>query len=112
MWGSPENSAMRKLFFLLLLFAFSRVPAWAETPPPRLFLSAGGDLVLVKKRLADDRKLASAVAELRRRADQELTGGPYTIVNKPQAPPSGDKHDYVSMAPYFWPDPNKKDGLP
>jgi hypothetical protein len=27
-------------------------------------------------------------------------------------PPSGDKHDYLSQAPYFWPDPTKKDGLP
>jgi len=29
-----------------------------------------------------------------------------------QAPPSGDKHDYMSIAPYFWPDPKKPDGLP
>ena len=27
-------------------------------------------------------------------------------------PPSGDKRDYMSMGPYWWPDPNKKDGLP
>src|SRR5262249_4512924 len=38
--------------------------------------------------------------------------GPFTVVNKPKPPPSGDKHDYVSMAPYFWPDPAKPDGLP
>ncbi len=25
---------------------------------------------------------------------------------------SGDKHDYVSMGPYWWPDPSKPDGLP
>jgi hypothetical protein len=25
---------------------------------------------------------------------------------------SGDKHDYMSIAPYFWPDPAKPDGLP
>src|SRR5262249_5023280 len=53
-------------------------------------------------------------AALRRAAEKELKAGPYTIVinNKPQPAPSGDKHDYVSMAPYFWPDPAKKDGLP
>jgi hypothetical protein len=27
-------------------------------------------------------------------------------------PPSGDKHDYMSQAPYFWPDPSKPDGKP
>src|SRR5262249_13737010 len=31
---------------------------------------------------------------------------------KPKAPPSGDKRDYVSMAPYFWPNPDTKTGLP
>jgi alginate lyase len=28
------------------------------------------------------------------------------------SPPSGNKHDYLSQAPYFWPDPNKPKGLP
>ena len=27
-------------------------------------------------------------------------------------PPSGDIHDYTSMGPYWWPDPEKEDGLP
>ncbi|WP_186368563.1 alginate lyase family protein, partial [Yersinia bercovieri] len=25
---------------------------------------------------------------------------------------SGDKHDYYSFPPYWWPDPSKKDGMP
>lgn len=36
----------------------------------------------------------------------------YSIVYKKAVPPSGDKHDYVSMGPYWWPDPTKPDGLP
>lgn len=36
----------------------------------------------------------------------------YSIVYKKTVPPSGDKHDYVSMGPYWWPDPTKPDGLP
>jgi len=35
-----------------------------------------------------------------------------TVVDKPQASPSGDAHDYVSFARYYWPDPSKPDGLP
>ena len=27
-------------------------------------------------------------------------------------PESGNKHDYMSQAPYFWPDPTKPNGLP
>jgi hypothetical protein len=34
------------------------------------------------------------------------------VVTKTITPPSGDKHDYASQAPYFWPNPNKPDGLP
>lgn len=35
-----------------------------------------------------------------------------TVVDKPQASPTGDAHDYVSFARYYWPDPAKPDGLP
>jgi hypothetical protein len=84
-----------------------------EPRPPRLFQSDGRDLAKVKQRLAaGNKQFAAALAELRKRADRELKTKPLTIVNKPKAPPSGDKHDYVSMAPYFWPDPKKMDGLP
>ncbi len=34
------------------------------------------------------------------------------VTNKTQMPPSNDKHDYLSYAPYRWPDPSKPDGLP
>jgi hypothetical protein len=81
---------------------------------PRIFLSDGRDLARVKQAAASEQKLAAAVAALRDRADKELQAGPFSIVtnNKPRLAPSGDKHDYVSMAPYFWPDPSKPDGLP
>lgn len=45
-------------------------------------------------------------------ANKALDNGPYTIVHKEHLPPSGDKHDYISLGPYWWPDPAKPDGLP
>ncbi|MDR2148656.1 MAG: alginate lyase family protein [Tannerella sp.] len=45
-------------------------------------------------------------------ADKCLTEGPYTVTSKPKMPPSGDKHDYISMGPYWWPNPDTPDGLP
>ncbi|CAB4396981.1 unnamed protein product [Rhizophagus irregularis] len=36
----------------------------------------------------------------------------YSVTLKPQLAPSNDPHDYMSLARYFWPDPNKPDGLP
>lgn len=34
------------------------------------------------------------------------------VTNKTQVPPSGDMHDYLTYAPYRWPDTTKVDGLP
>jgi hypothetical protein len=80
---------------------------------PRLFQSDGRDLAKAKQRAAaGDKQLAAVIAQVVKQADKDLKTEPLTVVNKPKAPPSGDKHDYVSMAPYFWPDPDKPDGLP
>ena len=38
--------------------------------------------------------------------------GPYSVMDKDIIPPSGDKHDYISQGPYWWPDTTKPDGLP
>jgi hypothetical protein len=45
-------------------------------------------------------------------AEKAMKNEPYSVVNKTNLSPSGDQHDYVSLAPYFWPDPKSKDGLP
>ena len=37
---------------------------------------------------------------------------PDPVTNKSQIPPSGDRQDYLSYAPYRWPDTAKADGLP
>ncbi|KAK7042541.1 chondroitin AC/alginate lyase [Favolaschia claudopus] len=40
-------------------------------------------------------------------ADRFASTGPWTVTSKPFAAPSGDKKDYMSWAPYFWPDCSK-----
>src|SRR2546429_2334463 len=59
-----------------------------------------------------DKDTAAAWAKLQRDAQRALGEGPFSIVNKAVTPPSGDKHDYTSQAPYFWPDPKSPNGLP
>ena len=55
----------------------------------------------------------AALAELKRRADRVLRDNDIlSVVHKTQLPPSGDKHDYASYAPYWWPDPDSASGLP
>jgi len=45
-------------------------------------------------------------------AERVMTQGVYSVTFKEGIPPSGDKHDYVSLSRYVWPDPSKPDGLP
>ncbi|HBB98679.1 MAG TPA: hypothetical protein DC054_25130 [Blastocatellia bacterium] len=59
-----------------------------------------------------DKDIAAAWAKLQRDAQKALGEGPFSIVNKAVTPPSGDKHDYLTQAPYFWPDPKSANGLP
>jgi hypothetical protein len=35
-------------------------------------------------------------------ADAALTAGPWSVMQKSKIAPSGDKHDYLSIAPYYW----------
>jgi Alginate lyase len=53
-----------------------------------------------------------AFRELISKADNFLSMKPVSVIDKLQTPPSGDKHDYMSRGPYWWPNPNTKDGLP
>ena len=49
---------------------------------------------------------------LKAEADRLLDAQPLSVMMKEKTPASGDKHDYMSMGPYWWPDPSKPDGLP
>ena len=80
---------------------------------PRVFLLDARHLENIRRRVRDgDKSFSAPLARLERDAQKSLGEGPFSIVNKPVTPPSGDKHDYMSQAPYFWPDPKSPNGLP
>jgi hypothetical protein len=61
----------------------------------------------------NDPKLLPSYEKLLSVADEALAVKElYTVMEKKQIPPSGDMHDYMTIAIYFWPDPKKADGLP
>ncbi len=45
-------------------------------------------------------------------AEKSMTAGPFTVMSKSSMPESGDKHDYLTLSTYWWPNPNTDDGLP
>jgi len=59
-----------------------------------------------------DKKYEASLDRLKMEADALLNHVPPSVVSKSQVPPSGDKHDYMSLAPYWWPNPDSKDSLP
>jgi len=54
----------------------------------------------------------SSVNKIISDANRYLKQEPESVMDKKKVPPSGNKHDYMSIAPYFWPDPSKSNGLP
>ena len=105
---------MNKLGRLVAIsFFLSAIVASAAESEPRVFSVLPGSLAGAKVRaVADDPAIKPALKQVIADAEKALKFKPETVMDKPQTPPSGDKHDYMSQAPYFWPDPAKKDGLP
>jgi len=106
---------MRRFLLLLagLLLSLPRQTWAAPSEPPRFLLLDPTALAAYKAAYrAGSASEATQVQGLLQSADKALGRGPYTIARKPQTPPSGDKHDYISQAPYWWADPTKPDGKP
>ncbi|WP_261896600.1 alginate lyase family protein [Vibrio cyclitrophicus] len=53
-----------------------------------------------------------SIDELVEKAEKALEVSIDPVTNKTLLPASGDKHDYFSFGPYWWPNPDTKDGLP
>lgn len=108
---------MRSIPAALLLLAFGALPAvaGAQAAPgaPRVFAHRGELLLEAKQRVrAGDPALGPAYRRLLKDADAALKAGPFSVMDKKRLPPSGDRHDYMSFGPYWWPDPSRPDGLP
>ncbi|HUG53999.1 MAG TPA: alginate lyase family protein [Vicinamibacteria bacterium] len=80
---------------------------------PRVFRLDPGRLFATRARArALDPVLAPALARLQAEAARALGAGPFSVTTKVVTPPSGDRHDYMSQAPYWWRNPATADGLP
>ena len=54
----------------------------------------------------------NAYFQLLQEAEEILSIQPPSVMEKERIAASGDKHDYLSLARYYWPDVTKPDGLP
>jgi len=80
---------------------------------PQVFALNAKTLASNKKQIkANNVNLIPAYKKLLADAEKALQFKTVSVMEKANTPPSGDKHDYMSIAPYFWPDPSKAGGMP
>jgi hypothetical protein len=107
---------MKKTFLKILTVCIVFITTFnfsGKGQSPKVFSIESKTLVSSKQKIKNgDKKALAAYQNLLQAADKALTVGPFTVMNKTQIPFSGDKHDYMSLAPYFWPNPNTPNGLP
>ena len=98
---------------LVLMMGAAQSAQSAPAQPPRVFcLSREGWLEAKAAIARDEPRMRASWQRLLREANQALDVGPFSVMLKSPVPPSGDKHDYLSISPYDWPDPGQPDGLP
>jgi hypothetical protein len=96
---------------LLVAFLFLSVLVTAQKP--KVFIMDAEHLASVKAKANQrNEKAVQSVENVRKNADAFLNTKPMSVVEKAFTPHSGDKHDYMSQAPYFWYDSTKPNGLP
>ncbi|MEJ8633747.1 alginate lyase family protein [Streptomyces sp. MS2.AVA.5] len=110
MTGRPRRrwavvlTALAGCVAVLVPTASSQAAATGSHQVPKTAVIDGKRLEEARKRLErGDPALRQAAGDLTVRADGWLGQGPWTVVDKPKPAPSGDVHDYLSQAPYWWP---------
>ena len=94
-----------------LLAAGVRAPAAAQEST--LISLRAEELARARASLqSGDSVLRPALDRLLSDAERAVAAAPVSVTEKKRVPPSGDRHDYMSLAPYWWPDSTKPNGLP
>ena len=104
---------LRRLGLVVAALALASFSFARAADAPRTIALRSEGLVAARAALArGDARLTAPLAQLRAEADPLLTRTPASVLDKTRTAASGDKHDYFSFAPYWWPDPKKPAGLP
>jgi hypothetical protein len=98
---------------LLLGFFFALQFVANATKPPQVFILNGNKMLESKNAyIAGKKDMEKSVSAVLRAGDRALEFAPVSVMDKTQIPVSGDKHDFVSLAKYWFPDPSSPNGLP
>lgn len=102
---------MTKVFPTLLAISMAQM-ALADAPAELIYWTEAHLKVTQQQLAADEAYFVSAYQELIEEADGLLDMDPNPVTEKSGVPPSGDMHDYLSIGPFWWPNPDSDDGMP
>jgi hypothetical protein len=86
---------------------------FAQSGLVRVFSMNTESLVRSQREAASGNKaVLASVKRLQKDADKVLGLKLVSVMDKNVVAQSSDKHDYLSLSRYWWPDPSKPDGLP
>ena len=100
---------MKKINILFFVLSISVLQAESRSLSTNLWDSS--KLAKVKESVHSS-QYQPAYDALIKKAESALVTHYATVMDKAKTPASGNKHDYMSLAIYFWPNPDTKDGLP
>ncbi|KAJ3315762.1 hypothetical protein HDU76_002108 [Blyttiomyces sp. JEL0837] len=111
--------SMLSTFFLAILFNAWMTPAYLYNNQQLLMYWDRDVLEMNKAAISvpglSQRSFAGLLKSLRATCESILANNTkivYSVVAKNETATSGDKHDYLSLARYYWPDPSKPNGIP
>jgi hypothetical protein len=99
---------MKKTFLFVCVMLYIH----AGAQPPKVLTMDADRLMKLKRNYPPAGETIRIRTELKQRADSLLNMKPVSVMDKTLTPVSGNKHDYMSQAPYFWYDSTKPNGLP
>jgi hypothetical protein len=105
--ASTLRAAMASAMTVTLLVT----SAFSQAADRNFVLLDDATLSSVKQRTAEP-GVKEAIDKLRATADAALAKPGPTVTGKTTLPVGHDPHDYMSLAIYFWPNPNTPDGKP
>jgi hypothetical protein len=104
---------MKKLLIVCSLFLSFQSIGQGKLSKADIVKFDFNSLAQTKKKIrAKDGSVVKAYEILMLDCKKMLKYGAHSVMDKKDIPPSGNKHDYMSIAPYWWPDSSKPGGVP
>lgn len=101
-----------KINFKYVVAVIAIVVASKLAAQPTLYLQDAKRIAAIKSNAKKNKATQDNIVQLSKEADKMLKKEYGSVMDKTQTPPCGNKHEYMSLAKYFWPDPSKPDGKP